>query len=127
MAPPPGRTIPPPGAGWPPACKTALPPGKSIPPGRKSVLPGGKSLLPARKTLPPRRTDPPHGRSDLPQPRSAPATASPDSNLLPAGDEEHVPRPAVHLRAPRVVHLRTVAEPVAVLVRPLRLPVVEVE
>src|SRR5215218_5308228 len=42
-------------------------------------------------------------------------------------EQEHVPGPAADLQALRVVHLRAVSEAVAVLVRALRLLVVEAQ
>src|ERR1044072_2236662 len=47
--------------------------------------------------------------------------------LLLTRDEEHVPSPASGLRPLRVVHLGTIAEAVAVGVRPFRLLVVEMK
>lgn len=60
-------------------------------------------------------------------PQRAPATISPSSTPLLAGDEEHVPRPTSQLRPVYVLDLRAIAKLVAVWVGALRHLVVEVD
>lgn len=59
-----------------------------------------------------------------PFPRKSPLAAPRNSR---GAHQKHVPGPAPYSRPARVVHPGAVAEPVAVLVHPFRLPVVEVQ